>query len=108
VSAEIGIAWHDVVCPEATDCPDRPLHAASHPLYHSGMLERFLHRLDAITRLPFRGSDVEAWLREHRDRCQHYGDRQGYLLLDSMLDDYRLRADMGRALRDDMDSEEVA
>jgi hypothetical protein len=58
--------------------------------------------------LPFRGSDVEVWLKGHRELAGRYGDRQGWLLLDSILDDYRLRADMGRSLRDDLDSEGVA
>lgn len=108
MSAEVGLAWHDVVCPEAGDCPDRSLHAASHPLHHSGLLDRFLRNLDRGPHLPFRGSDVEAWLKDHRERCLLYGDRQGYLLLDSMVDDYRLRADMGRSLCDDAESEEVS
>lgn len=43
----VGVAlnWHDVVCPEAEQCPDRKLHAVSQTLYSSGLLERFLDRL---------------------------------------------------------------
>ena len=38
-------AWHDTVCPEAEDCPDRSLHAMSQTLVTTGVLERFLERL---------------------------------------------------------------
>jgi hypothetical protein len=41
-NARIALAWHDVVCPEAGECRDRPLHAASHPLAYGGLLARFL------------------------------------------------------------------
>jgi hypothetical protein len=41
----IGLAWHDVTCPEGPECRSRDLHAASEPLAVSGHLERFLHRL---------------------------------------------------------------
>lgn len=29
---QVGLAWHDAVCPQADECPDRALHAASQTL----------------------------------------------------------------------------
>jgi hypothetical protein len=60
----------------------------------------------SATHLPTRGSDVEAWLKGRRDIWA--GDRERWLMLDALLDDYRLRADLGRTLRADLtDSEGV-
>lgn len=103
--AMIGLAWHDTVCPEADDCPDRTLHAASMPLCYGGTMRRFLDRLDEITHLPRRGSDVEAWIRREREICDKWGDRQGWLQLDSLLDQYRLRADLGLILTEEIETE---
>lgn len=107
-NAQIGLAWHDVVCPEAEDCRDRSLHAASMPLCYGGTMRRFLDRLDQITHLPRRGSDVEAWIRREREACDTWGDRQGWLLLDGLLDQYRLRADLGLTLTEEIETEEVS
>ena len=104
----VGLAWHDTVCPEGEDCRDRPLHAASMPLCYGGTMRRFLDRLDEITHLPRRGSDVEAWLRQQREACASWGDRQGFLLLDNLLDQYRLRADLGLTLAEEIETEEVS
>lgn len=43
--ALIGLAWHDVVSPEGSECRDRPLHAASQTIVNTGHLEQFLNRL---------------------------------------------------------------
>lgn len=45
VDREIGLAWHDVTCPEAGRCRDRELHARSAPLATSGLLRRFVNLL---------------------------------------------------------------
>lgn len=50
---------------------------------------------------PRRGSDVEAWLKTFRDRFDETGIAEGDLrwnVLDDLLDEYRLRADVGAAL----------
>lgn len=44
----ISLAWHDVVCPEGSDCRDRYIHAWSQPLSTSGVLDRFLDRLKIL------------------------------------------------------------
>jgi hypothetical protein len=44
----VGLAFHDVTCPEGPECRDRELHALSAPLVSSGVLERFLERLDQL------------------------------------------------------------
>jgi hypothetical protein len=46
--AMIALAWHDVVCPEGSECRDRPMHAASQQLASTGHLERFLERLSEL------------------------------------------------------------
>jgi hypothetical protein len=53
---------------------------------------------------PRRGSDVEAWIKAHRDHWllqtrQHAGE---YVALDNLLEEYRLRADTGLSLSDDI------
>jgi hypothetical protein len=48
-----------------------------------------------------RGSDVEAWIKRHRD-CQA-ADSQAWHAVDWMLDDYRERADMGVTLKGHID-----
>lgn len=47
--ALIARAWHDVTCPEAGDCRDRLLHSAAQPLANTGVLHRFMDRLDYLT-----------------------------------------------------------
>lgn len=54
---------------------------------------------------PHRGSDVERWLKAQRDR---YKDNDEYdvprwLALDEALDQYRLRADTGLLLHEDIE-----
>jgi hypothetical protein len=48
--------------------------------------------------IPHRGSDVEAWLKRHRD--EYAADSDDWRALDVALDDYRLAADLGRDLAD--------
>jgi tetraacyldisaccharide-1-P 4'-kinase len=50
-----------------------------------------------------RGTDVEAWIKRHRDNC-HIADGRGHdwAVLDDLLDDYRLHADTGVPLGDDV------
>jgi hypothetical protein len=55
------------------------------------------YRLAQLRHLPRRGSDVEAWLRERRD--EHPRGTPQWDAVDSSLEDYRLRADVGRPLR---------
>lgn len=51
----------------------------------------------AVTRhRPRRGSDVEAWLKRHRDGWAPHegaGWQEAYRVLDELLDEYRQRAD---------------
>jgi hypothetical protein len=52
---------------------------------------------------PTRGSDVEAWIKADRDRRPRTSP--AYVTLDRLLDDYRLRADVGALLTDPRPSE---
>lgn len=52
---------------------------------------------------PHRGSDVEAWLRQYRDQFPKL--TTAWYALDDLLDEYRLRADVGRTLTDPRPSE---
>jgi hypothetical protein len=45
---QVALAWHDSTCPQAEDCHSRDLHAATDVLVGSGIVERFLSRLDAV------------------------------------------------------------
>lgn len=45
---------------------------------------------------PRRGSDVEAWIKETRDSHNYHDDT--WHALDALLDDYRLKADVGASL----------
>ncbi len=45
----IGLAWHDVTCPEGADCRDRGLHAMGQPVVTSGVVHRFLDRLAELS-----------------------------------------------------------
>jgi hypothetical protein len=53
-----------------------------------------------------RGSDVEAYLKRMRDRCslEVEAGRIGHHVLDLVLDDYRLHADTGTSLDQDVDA----
>lgn len=51
---EIVLAWHDVTCPRGVGCWDRELHAMSDLLAGSGVVERFLCRLEAVLDNPGR------------------------------------------------------
>lgn len=56
--------------------------------------------------LPHRDDAVVAWLREQRE--QYEGSpafASGYNAIDGLLDDYKLRADLGKSLSDDMSTE---
>lgn len=54
---------------------------------------------DTPQHFPVRGDAVEAWIKARRD--QHISHSQGWLLLDEMLDEYRLKADLGGSLGED-------
>jgi hypothetical protein len=50
---------------------------------------------------PRRGSDVELWLKSHRDEYERWGvgiSSFAWYAIDMVLDDYRLRADTGSTL----------
>jgi hypothetical protein len=47
---------------------------------------------------PYRGSDIEQWIKHNRDELNGIPD--GWWALDGLLNDYRLRADEGRSLLD--------
>lgn len=49
------------------------------------------------THTPHRGSDVETWLKEYRDQFEE--ESPPWIALDLLLDDYRLRADLGASLQ---------
>jgi hypothetical protein len=51
---------------------------------------------------PRRGSDVEAWLMAKRDEQHHYYGPEWHVI-DQLLDEYRLRADIGLMLSEEMD-----
>ena len=53
--ALVAQAWHDVTCPESYDCRDRLLHSAAQPLAHTGVLARFMERLEELE------GDPEDW-----------------------------------------------
>ncbi len=53
----------------------------------------------AVPHAPHRGSDVEAWIKRHRD--QFRPDQTDHLALDLALDDYRQHADTGTPLDQD-------
>ena len=59
----------------------------------------------AVIHRPARGSDVEAWLRDKR--YEHEGPRGerdvAWRVLDTLLEDYRLRADTGLLLHQDIE-----
>ena len=46
--ALIAQAWHDVTCPEGSDCRDRIFHSAAQTLANTGYLAQFLDRLDEL------------------------------------------------------------
>lgn len=46
---------------------------------------------------PERGSDVEAWIKRERDALRHSWP-DGWIVLDGLLDHYRLHADLGAPL----------
>lgn len=50
--------------------------------------------------LPYRGSDVETWVKAFRDQCSK--GTPWFASLDELLDDYRLRCDTGLTLREDI------
>jgi hypothetical protein len=51
--------------------------------------------------IPRRGSDVEAWLKAQRDNWSKLQDPE-WIALDRLLDDYRLRADTGTKLTEEI------
>lgn len=62
------------------------------------------------THQPHRGSDVESWLRAKRDAqasspLEDGGQPGIWYILDDMLDEYRLRADLGIQLGDELTPE---
>jgi hypothetical protein len=48
----------------------------------------------------YRGSSTEAYIKAERDSWGKDTDREGWIALDNLLDDYRLRADTGTKLLD--------
>lgn len=46
--------------------------------------------------MPHRDDEVAVWLKAQRD--EWYQSRDAYFVLDQMLDEYRLRADLGLSL----------
>lgn len=50
--------------------------------------------------LPRRGDDVEQWLKRERDLCAR--DNEQWHCLDFMLEDYRLHADTGTPLSEEV------
>lgn len=44
----IGLAWHDVTCPEGEDCRDRDLHAISSSVVQTGIAVAFARRLAVL------------------------------------------------------------
>lgn len=49
---------------------------------------------------PYRGSDVEAWLKAQRDRWPNApGTQIEWRMLDDLLEQYRLKADTGLLLQ---------
>ena len=45
------LAWHDVTCPEGPECRDRRLHSISDVLANTGVLDRFLARLEELEQI---------------------------------------------------------
>jgi hypothetical protein len=63
----------------------------------------------AVIHRPARGSDVEAYLKERRDEHEGWNASHGVMrdvawhALDNLLEDYRLRADTGLLLHQDIE-----
>lgn len=61
----------------------------------------------AVRHQPMRGSDVEAWIKRYRDRFAGGPSADHlYHLVDNLLDDYRLHADTGTPLGEDVQGPE--
>ena len=54
---------------------------------------------------PKRGDDVEAWIKNTRDKYDRFSCRWEWTSLDDLLDDYRLHADAGVPLDTEVNSE---
>lgn len=54
---------------------------------------------------PRRGDDVVKWLKDRRNGYRLAGLHEAAMALDSALDDYRLHADVGLGLLEDIDDE---
>jgi hypothetical protein len=53
---------------------------------------------------PERGSDVEAWIRRAREASVDGSAREAWFTLDDLLDNYRLHADTGTPLGEEVQS----
>lgn len=80
-----------------------------HPMTEKGAallgLSRRLahHTFTEIDGLAWRGSAVEAWIRTRRDRHRiGMTETDEWCVLDDLLDDYRLHADTGTDLREEV------
>jgi len=51
---------------------------------------------------PRRGDEVEAWIKRFRDSYSDHGWEDEWAALDDLLDDYRLHADTGTSLSQDV------
>lgn len=58
------------------------------------------HRPDTLPHVPHRGDDVAEWIKRQRLDYSVHSDE--YTLLDNLLDDYRLHADTGTPLSEDV------
>jgi hypothetical protein len=56
-----------------------------------------------VKHVPLRGSDVEAWIKRYRDKWDR-GDNE-WNLLDWMLNEYRLHADTGTLLDEQVEGQ---
>jgi hypothetical protein len=61
------------------------------------------HRPDTLPHVPHRGDDVAEWVKRRRDEyAQHGASSDEWTALDDLLDDYRLHADTGTPLSEDV------
>ncbi len=57
--------------------------------------------VDLTTHQPHRHDEVACWLKTKRD--EFHSHVLGWSILDGLLDEYRLRADYGKSLSDDIE-----
>lgn len=105
---EINAEGHQVGCPR-WGIRQRPGNLFGPPADEAAEIEgsqpAAVREIREVPHWPHRGSDVEAWLKAKRDSC---GTREQRLrdaplnytwhVLDNLLDEYRLRADVGATL----------